>query len=500
MGGNECDEDPSHDHRGEGRLRREGSGDVEDVLGVTNRETMESSGPSGRESTLPVEESSGVPPRSAEDTGEEQHPTLRAVQSVGSIPGVHREGEPEPQHKSEHQGRDDAGQEREQNGMLRAVASVGSLRSVGGASVSGSDAGGNESDALGATPSWDPGSRQTAESTGVTMVTPPEASGKVEGRKEGGKEGNNMTCTKEQDAAFDAFIENAKERPGARGKTAKDKKEFIRELLREGRPPHLPCPRCQSSDTKFCYFNNYNIEQPRYFCRTCQRYWTKGGALRNLPEGAGQRKSKAVRAKQALGVKGPPGVHRGAHGASMQVPLAVQQGAGANDGHKNAEKKEQTGQQGQMQMQQHLQQQGHIMHAMGPGGYPAGTVFYRASPGMQPVPLAEASFHPSTSAMFQMRPLGSPTGMGYPMGPESAGFGPPGYGSLPPGFMRGGQHMGGHPMPFPAHPANMRPQGGHPPSMMMWQDGGMMGQQPQGGNPSGASAYPYRPIVQRPNK
>lgn len=28
-----------------------------------------------------------------------------------------------------------------------------------------------------------------------------------------------------------------------------------------------PCPRCKSNDTKFCYYNNYNLNQPRYFCR-----------------------------------------------------------------------------------------------------------------------------------------------------------------------------------------------------------------------------------------
>ena len=102
-----------------------------------------------------------------------------------------------------------------------------------------------------------------------------------------------------------------------------------------------PCPRCNSQDTKFCYFNNYNIKQPRYFCRvsligrlppdgstpakgsvagietshscppcacsstgaarcscqpcpqTCQRYWTEGGVLRDVPPGAGRRKSKS---------------------------------------------------------------------------------------------------------------------------------------------------------------------------------------------------------------
>jgi hypothetical protein len=29
----------------------------------------------------------------------------------------------------------------------------------------------------------------------------------------------------------------------------------------------LACPRCESENTKFCYYNNYNIKQPRYFCR-----------------------------------------------------------------------------------------------------------------------------------------------------------------------------------------------------------------------------------------
>ncbi|EEE50932.1 hypothetical protein OsJ_31467 [Oryza sativa Japonica Group] len=54
----------------------------------------------------------------------------------------------------------------------------------------------------------------------------------------------------------------------------------------------LPCPRCSSMDTKFCYFNNYNVNQPRHFCKHCQRYWTAGGAMRNVPVGAGRRKNK----------------------------------------------------------------------------------------------------------------------------------------------------------------------------------------------------------------
>ncbi|GJM89055.1 hypothetical protein PR202_ga05651 [Eleusine coracana subsp. coracana] len=56
----------------------------------------------------------------------------------------------------------------------------------------------------------------------------------------------------------------------------------------------LPCPRCRSQDTKFCYFNNYNVKQPRHFCRACHRYWTAGGAIRNVPVGSGRRKNRAM--------------------------------------------------------------------------------------------------------------------------------------------------------------------------------------------------------------
>ncbi|XP_027177383.1 uncharacterized protein LOC113776431 [Coffea eugenioides] len=52
------------------------------------------------------------------------------------------------------------------------------------------------------------------------------------------------------------------------------------------------CPRCGSSNTKFCYYNNYSLTQPRYFCKGCRRYWTKGGSLRNVPVGGGCRKGR----------------------------------------------------------------------------------------------------------------------------------------------------------------------------------------------------------------
>ncbi|OVA00371.1 zinc finger protein [Macleaya cordata] len=62
----------------------------------------------------------------------------------------------------------------------------------------------------------------------------------------------------------------------------------------ENPQPQQPqkCPRCDSLNTKFCYYNNYSLSQPRYFCKTCRRYWTQGGTLRNVPVGGGCRKGK----------------------------------------------------------------------------------------------------------------------------------------------------------------------------------------------------------------
>ncbi|WCJ27064.1 DOF zinc finger protein 1 [Euphorbia peplus] len=62
-------------------------------------------------------------------------------------------------------------------------------------------------------------------------------------------------------------------------------------------PPQqsLKCPRCDSANTKFCYYNNYSLSQPRHFCKACKRYWTRGGTLRNVPVGGGCRKNKRVK-------------------------------------------------------------------------------------------------------------------------------------------------------------------------------------------------------------
>ncbi|KAH7284484.1 hypothetical protein KP509_34G056200 [Ceratopteris richardii] len=68
-----------------------------------------------------------------------------------------------------------------------------------------------------------------------------------------------------------------------------------------GSPSQSPqkCPRCESIETKFCYYNNHNKKQPRHFCKSCQRHWTRGGALRNIPIGGGCRRNRRIRPKSA---------------------------------------------------------------------------------------------------------------------------------------------------------------------------------------------------------
>ncbi|RCV14893.1 hypothetical protein SEVIR_3G015900v4 [Setaria viridis] len=67
------------------------------------------------------------------------------------------------------------------------------------------------------------------------------------------------------------------------------------EAARKGQQPsrqqQLECPRCQSTNTKFCYYNNYSTAQPRHFCRACRRYWTHGGTLRDVPVGGASRRT-----------------------------------------------------------------------------------------------------------------------------------------------------------------------------------------------------------------
>ncbi|KAA8515235.1 hypothetical protein F0562_018535 [Nyssa sinensis] len=97
------------------------------------------------------------------------------------------------------------------------------------------------------------------------------------------------------------------------GRTEDDMKQQQDHDNRQLKPPVQPenlphhqqqpqkCPRCDSLNTKFCYYNNYSLSQPRYFCKTCRRYWTQGGTLRNVPVGGGCRKGKRAKASSSSG-------------------------------------------------------------------------------------------------------------------------------------------------------------------------------------------------------
>ncbi|KAG9128789.1 hypothetical protein Leryth_009571 [Lithospermum erythrorhizon] len=88
-------------------------------------------------------------------------------------------------------------------------------------------------------------------------------------------------------------------------------------LIRPGSMTELPlpeagarCPRCDSTNTKFCYYNNYNLSQPRHFCKGCRRYWTKGGSLRNVPVGGGCRRNKRSKSNGGSSSKSKAGDER----------------------------------------------------------------------------------------------------------------------------------------------------------------------------------------------
>ncbi|KAK6918166.1 Zinc finger, Dof-type [Dillenia turbinata] len=110
----------------------------------------------------------------------------------------------------------------------------------------------------------------------------------------------------------------------------------------------LNCPRCNSTNTKFCYYNNYSLTQPRYFCKTCRRYWTEGGTLRNVPVGGGSRKNKRPSSSSLLSsssssnssknkfsndnLKTPPLNFQQQFSSSLQNPKTIHQGQDLNLG------------------------------------------------------------------------------------------------------------------------------------------------------------------------
>ncbi|KAK6129146.1 hypothetical protein DH2020_037124 [Rehmannia glutinosa] len=76
--------------------------------------------------------------------------------------------------------------------------------------------------------------------------------------------------------------------------------EQAREIQQQEQPPTpLKCPRCRSPDTKFRYFNNHSLTQPRHYCKTCKRQWTVGGNLRNIPVGGKTRSGKQTKASSS---------------------------------------------------------------------------------------------------------------------------------------------------------------------------------------------------------
>ncbi|KAL2344067.1 hypothetical protein Fmac_005352 [Flemingia macrophylla] len=84
------------------------------------------------------------------------------------------------------------------------------------------------------------------------------------------------------------------------------------------------CPRCDSMNTKFCYFNNYSLSQPRHFCKTCKRYWTHGGTFRNIPVGGGSRKgNKRARASAFSNALSPSQAQPNVLRASLSPPSMV---------------------------------------------------------------------------------------------------------------------------------------------------------------------------------
>lgn len=112
------------------------------------------------------------------------------------------------------------------------------------------------------------------------------------------EEGTSCWATDNPKDSTDSTSINQKDEMGRETSppTVRNKEESETSFSQETTPKKpdkiLPCPRCNSTDTKFCYYNNYNLNQPRHLCRNCQRYWTAGGTMRNIPVGAGRRKSK----------------------------------------------------------------------------------------------------------------------------------------------------------------------------------------------------------------
>ena len=102
------------------------------------------------------------------------------------------------------------------------------------------------------------GQRSASGSNNDTAVTGSAAAfSQPAGRAPASPRGTAST-TKDASASVDALAEDC----GAGG----DKKGGARARLAPPTAP-LACARCGSEETKFCYYNNYNLKQPRWFCK-----------------------------------------------------------------------------------------------------------------------------------------------------------------------------------------------------------------------------------------
>lgn len=108
---------------------------------------------------------------------------------------------------------------------------------------------------------------------------------KADGTGENGRDGSSLKDSGSQSKAVKAADVDKDSGEGSNGKTllddsTKDGSVATNELTGlenvkdKANRPKLPrpegtcqCPRCGSEDTKFCYYNNYNIKQPRYYCK-----------------------------------------------------------------------------------------------------------------------------------------------------------------------------------------------------------------------------------------
>ncbi|KAI3796823.1 hypothetical protein L1987_39509 [Smallanthus sonchifolius] len=88
-------------------------------------------------------------------------------------------------------------------------------------------------------------------------------------------------------------------------------------------PPPFPppnCPRCYSGNTKFCYYNNYSVSQPRYICKDCRRYWTHGGVIRNIP--SNRKRARADCASSSSQISKPPPTTSWSYGHNHAIASA----------------------------------------------------------------------------------------------------------------------------------------------------------------------------------